>query len=65
MTPTPAQDATPTAAPTETSEIKIANGFKVTYNEETDGDLLPVAFIAMAVVATVALVVVSRKRKEF
>ena len=29
------------------------------------GDLLPVAFIAIAVVATVALVVVSRKRKEF
>lgn len=38
VTPTLAQDATPTAAPTETPEIKIAKGFKVTYNEETDGN---------------------------
>lgn len=38
----------------------------LTYADPANGgDLLPVAFIAMAVVATVALVVVSRKRKEF
>ena len=42
VTPTPAPPATPTpaqdATPTETPEIKITKGFKVTYNEETDGD---------------------------
>ena len=32
-------------------------------NSSSNGDLLPVAFIAVAVVATAALVVVSRKRK--
>ena len=33
-------------------------------NSSSNGDLLPVAFIAVAVVATAALVVVSRKKRE-
>ena len=53
---------------TDTPQVNFGNKavIELTYASPANGgDLLPVAFIAMAVVATVALVVVSRKRKEF